>query len=204
MKKLILITFLFSLLILNNANAGFCCNDLNTGQKKCWNNGECCGTPGYWYESCYNFEIEVKGTNVFRVGQKTPIVLNIKNTGLWSDSYTITDPPEIDSENPNLILVDMAGQTEIINVSYGQTKLVYPKITVLTNTITGIITFTGTSVNAGSKSADFNILDSDNYLSLPEFSSIIFIELIILSGAVYYFLIKKSKNVKKLGLIQIS
>ena len=98
----------------------------------------------------------------------------------------------------------MAGETEIINVAYGETKSVYPKITVLTNTITGIITFTGTSVNAGSKSADFNILDSDNYLSLPEFSSIIFIELIILSGAVYYFLIKKSKNVKKLGLIQIS
>ena len=33
-----------------NAYSAFCCKDLVTDQKKCYNTGECCGD--YWYTSC--------------------------------------------------------------------------------------------------------------------------------------------------------
>jgi len=189
MRKIIIIAFV-TLLMINCVNSDvFCCEDPDTDQDKCWITGDCCGDE--WYSSCYNFEIDVVGTSIFRVGQKTPVVLYIKNTGYYSDSYIITNPPEIESETPHLIQIDMTDATQVTDVPGGQTKRVYPKITIFSSNVVGYINFTATSPNVGSKSRKLYISGSDNYLSLPEFSSISFMELMIMSWIVYYFLIRK-------------
>ena len=190
MKKIIITSFVFLLMIncVNSADV-FCCKELVTYQDKCYITGDCCG--GYWYNSCYDFEIDASGTSVFRVGQKTPIVLYIKNTGYYSDSYTITNPPEIESETPHLIQIDMTDATQATDVPGGQTKRVHPKITILSSNVVGYVNFIATSPNVGSKYDDLYISGSDDYLSLPEFSSISFIQLMLISWIVYYFLIRK-------------
>ncbi len=191
MKKVIITSIVF-LLIINYANSTdvFCCKELVTHQDKCYNTGDCCG--GYWYNSCYDFEIDASGTSRFRVGQKTPVILYIKNTGYWPDSYIITNPPTIEeSETPHLIQIDMSDAIQATDVPGGQTKKLYPKITILSSNVVGYVIFTATSPNVDSKFTKLYISGSDDYLSLPEFSNIAFIQLLFTSCIIYYFLIRK-------------
>ena len=178
--KRIIIVILFSLLLINITYASYCCQDPDTYQDKCYSDddGECCG--GIWYSSCYDFEIEVSGTNIFTIGQKTPVTIYIENTGAYSDTLTISAL----SSNPSIILVDMTG-ADIVTVHPGQTKKVYPRITVLAPN-PGSVTFTADSPQAGSKFAVLTILESDSYYSLPEFSNWWFASLILLVGIIYF------------------
>jgi len=181
MKKFLLLVSLFILFLSHNVNAAFCCGDPdNPGQDKCWNTGECCN--GIWYESCYNFEISTSGSRAFRVGQKTPVVVYIKNTGFYTDSYTITG-----ESDDSLILVDMSGATQAIDIGSGQIKKLFPRITVLSSTAIGVVTFRATSTSSDvEKSAILNVLESDNYLSLPEFSILGSFQLFVSIAIVYF------------------
>jgi len=185
MKKIILsvVTILF---LLSSAYASFCCKDPETSQDKCWNIGQCCG--GFWYTSCYDFDIRTQSSRSFVVGRQTPVVVYIENTGSYTDSYTLTGL----SDNP-LILIDMSGAGQVSDLGSGEIKKVYPRITVLSNTAIGTVTFTATSISTGTqKSAILNILESDNYLSLPEFS-LLGIVTLMMSIWVVYFLNRKQR-----------
>ncbi len=186
MKKMVF-ALIFSLFLIRGINAGFCCKDPNTGQEKCWDYGECCN--GFWYISCHDFTISVSGPNVFRVGQKTPVTVYIENTGAYSDSYTLTY--EVRDCNPDLVQVDMTGADQITNLGPGEIGKVYPRITVLASTVTGTVRFNATSTKPETKYDDLLILESDVYLSLPEFSGIYFIQLSLLIGIIYFL---KTRN----------
>ena len=179
------------LMIITGVYAGFCCRDPDTMQKKCYDTGECCTEADIWYPSCYDFEIGVSGARSFKVGEKSPVIVYITNKGSYVDSYGMAY--EIISLNPNLILVDMTDAALIKDINPGETKKVYPQITILLSTVTGRVKFTATSQErpAIQKSAELPILESDKYLSLPEFSILGFFNLIILVIAVKYFLNRK-------------
>ncbi|NCO96691.1 MAG: hypothetical protein GW865_01215, partial [Candidatus Aenigmarchaeota archaeon] len=113
------------------------------------------------------------------------------NKGSYADSYDLSY--EIISTSPNLILVDMTGAALIKDINPGETKRVYPQITILSSTATGKVIFTAASQArpAVQKSAELYILESDNYLSLPEFSILGFLSLILLVGIFRYISIKR-------------
>ena len=179
------------LMLIAGVYAGFCCRDPVTLQKKCYDTGECCTDAGIWYPSCYDFEIGVSGERSFKVGEKSPVIVYITNKGSYADSYGMAY--EIISTSPNLILVDMTGAALIKDINPGETKRVYPQITILSSTATGKVIFTAASQArpAVQKSAELYILESDNYLSLPEFSILGFLSLILLVGIFRYISIKR-------------
>ena len=193
MRRIFLFIILFLMITTSSVYSAFCCKDPSTGQDKCYatGDGECCG--GYWYLSCYNVEINVASSGIFRVGQKTQVIVYIKNTGYYTDSYTLSY--SINSPFSSQILVDMTGATQISNLTPGEIKRVYPRITILSSLVTGTITFTVQSQSKPSlqRSATLTILESDAYLSLPEFSTIFLIQLTLFVGVVYCFLTRKQK-----------
>lgn len=186
MKKIII---LFLLFLSFDSVFSFCCKDPLTGQDKCYSTGMCC--DGYWYPHCYNFELDVRGPPAFRIGQKTVLLLYVKNTGTYSDSYDISY--HLTSVNPSLILVDMEGASEATNVDPGEIVTLYPKITILSSLASGTLTFKGVSRSMPTleRTTDFLINEASGYLSLPEFSVFWTLQLMIL--AIVLFLISKNK-----------
>ena len=179
-----MLTILIISVLTTTAIYAFCCE--NAGQWKCYTTGECCG--GDWYESCNDFEIYTSGARAFRIGQKTHIILYIKNTGAYEDTYTLTAI----SNDPTLILVDMTGATNA-TVSPSEIRKLFPRITVLSNTATGNVIFTAESSNGDKESTTLVVLESGDYLSLPEFSIFGLVQLFFIAGIVYYFLTRKQK-----------
>ena len=181
MKRVMIITIIFTFLIIFSiTNAAFCCTDGATGQEKCYldEDGECCG--GYWYPCCYGFNITISGPNVIRIGQKTPITIYIENTGAFTDTYDI----EVEDISDDRILVDLT-DADSVTVGPGQTRTVFPRITVIAP-ITGTVTFRIGSFEAGFQSLIYEIFETDDYLSLPEFTQFSMVGLMLLIGIIYF------------------
>lgn len=170
-----------------------CCQTSpSSGQRRCYNSGICCNVGNsneYWDpESCYNFEINIEGSGLFIAGQPNFINLYIKNIGAYTDSYNISTV--ISSSNPQLIILEVPN--EVLHVIPGETRVVKPRITILSTTVTGEINFTAISraYSSRQRSAVFTILRSDLPYNLPEFNNILFL-LIVISSTIIYYIKKK-------------
>jgi len=169
----------------------FCCDD------KCYNSGICCqmGTSEeYWSSTgCYRFKTWVKPEKMmFTLGSKTQITLYIENMGSYTDIYDVTY--KIDSSNPELIKVDLTGASTTGNMAHGEIKKLHPRITVLSTDANGDVNFNVTSRGDPSLSqiATLHIIQSDYPVSLPEFSLLGLIEILVLVVIIYsLILIKK-------------
>lgn len=185
MRRATFITAIITFLIIFNlANAAYCCMDRKTGQNKCYldDDGECCG--GYWYPSCYGFNVTVSGSNVLRIGQKTPITIYIQNTGAYTDTYDISVTGVSPSISPSQIEIDMSGSNQV-TVNPNEVSKVFPQITIL-SPVTGEITFTIGSSQASFKTVIHSIFESDYYLSLPEFTQFSMLGLTLLIAIIYF------------------
>jgi len=168
-----------------------CCQEYPGGEKKCFTEGYCCYVGEereFWNPiSCFDFMVWVEPTrSMFTVGSKTRINLYIKNLG-YADNYYVTH--NITSDNPHLIQVDMTGVSPVNDVAYEETRIVYPRITVLESHTTGVVFFNVTSetnMNV-SRNATLTILEGgDLPLSLPEFDFFGLIAIIFLASYLYF------------------
>jgi hypothetical protein len=181
MKKISIITIISIFLItFNIVNAAFCCTDGETGQERCYldGDGECCG--GYWYPCCHGFEVSISGPHVLRIGQKTPITIYIENTGAFTDTYDIS----IEDVSDDRIIVDLT-DADSLTVGPGQTRTLFPRVTILAPII-GSVTFRIGSIEADYRSFLYEIFESDDYLSLPEFTQFSMGGLMLLIGIIYF------------------
>lgn len=183
------IFFVFvSLILMKDSNETICCQIAPRQQKRCWSTGICCNkgsTNEFWAQiTCYDFALWTSGARSFRVGEKTTIFLYLENNGSYVDSYNIS----IESTNPSLILVDMTGVSNVSDVKPNDKKTLQPEITILSTTADGTITFTGVSRGDNSivRSATVKILQSDYAFSLPEFNSLLLIQLLFFVSIIYF------------------
>ena len=174
-----------------------CCYTTQGGaQRRCYSTGVCCaiGTPDeYWSSgSCYSATIIATGPGIYAIGQKTPITILITNNGAYADTYNLSYT--IESSNPNLIILDITGATTL-TVGAGQTGNVVPTVTVLSTGVSGKIIVNVTSVSDPTQWRTANVTIIEGYLpfSLPEFSSVWIILIIVLSGFAFYL-----KTVRKI------
>lgn len=200
MKKIILTMILFLFVFVNIVSAYFrgcepdtpcCCRPSpESPEKRCYVSGVCCNIGGsneYWDpESCYNFDVWVSGPSTLVVGEPTDISLYIKNTGALTDSYDISY--KVDPSN-SFIIVNL-DQTNSGDVSQGEIKVLTPTVTVLFSGASGEVNFRIRSVNRGlQKNAVYKINESELFVSLPEFSTIFVIALVVASVIIF-----KTKN----------
>jgi len=169
-----------------------CCQEYPGGEKKCFTEGICCyegiETKEFWNpESCQHFKVWVEPERgMFTVGSKNRINLYIKNLG-YADNYYVTY--NVSAENPFLIQVDMTGASPVYGVAFEETRIVYPRITVLESHTSGEVFFNVTSEGSGmniSRNATLTIIESDLPLSLPEFDFFGLIGIIFLASFLYY------------------
>jgi len=182
MRRIIFIIFFLIVFLSFSKVQAFCCKDLATDQSKCYTMGECCN--GYWYPSCYRFKVWLEPKRAaFVTGQKTPINLYIKNTGVYTDNYRISY-----TINPSSLALVEISDSFVNSVGAGEVRLIQPMITVRAATSTGYVDFNVTSVKAGEIIETLTILESELPLSLPEFGFFDMICLIIFSGIIYFLL----------------
>ena len=185
MKRIIFSMFLSLIFIIGSVNA-FCAKDPATDQWKCYATG--CKVGDYWHSDFYDFSVWVEGSRIFRIGEPTRINLYIRNEGCNSDKYTIThsilDSVLVDFPSP--FVTDTISSTGGTTPGTGETRSYYPEITVLSSS-PAQVTFTATSQGNSSlqKTATLEILESDYYLSLPEFNVLGFFGMIILAGVIF-------------------
>ena len=190
MKKIILL-ILISIFLLNIGlvEAAFCCIDPETGQEKCFSEGQCCFDV--WYPGCFWFDMWVEpSSTMFTVGKKTNVNLYIHDVCPYPDNYDLSY--NIISPNPNLIKVDITGFEYIKDVNPNEIRVVYPGITILEASATGKILFNATSEGNSTiqNNATLTIYQSEFPMSLPEFefSGIV---LIVALTMVIFYLFKK-------------
>jgi len=176
-----------------------CCQEYPGGEKKCFTEGICCyiGDPREFWNpvSCFDFMVWVEPTrSMFTVGKKTAVNLYIHNLG-YTDNYHITR--NVTSDNPHLIQVDLTGVTPVYGIAFDETRIVYPRITVLESHTTGQVLFNVTSEsNPGVfRNATLTVIESELTMSLPEFEIFGLFVIILLAGAIFY-LYKKTNFTK--------
>lgn len=167
--------------------AAFCCKDPDTGQDKCFSDGQCCdGT--YDPFTCFKFEMWVEPKNaILTVGKRTNVNLYIHSLCPYPDNYNLTY--NITSPNPALIQVDLNGFDYIKDVGRREIRVVYPSITILASGVTGTkIFFNATSEgnNTVQRNATLTLISSDLPLSLPEFDSLALLVIVFLVGIIYF------------------
>ncbi len=168
-----------------------CCQTYQeSGQRRCFNSGLCCDigtTNEFWNPtSCYNFTIDVSYSGFFRIGQKSPISVIITNLGAYTDSYSLTY--QIDSINPQFILLETNGATQLNGVARLETAAVKPKVTILSTLASGNILVNITSMTDPriSKLVSILIIGGDLPYSLPEFNFLALIIILGAAGMIYY------------------
>jgi len=191
MKKIILIVLLTTLLlIIGEVYSVFCCEDPETGQKKCYSTGQCC--DDLWFPVCFWFDVWVEPkSRMFTVGESTTVNLYIHNVCPYPDNYDVTY--EITAGNPNLIKVDLTGFEYVEDVGPKEIRVIYPRITILEKSATGSILFNATSEgnNTVYNNATLTVLQGDLPVSLPEFDYMGLFVIIFLIG-ILYFIYKKN------------
>ena len=191
MKKIILIVLLTTLLlIIGEVYSVFCCEDPETGQKKCYSTGQCC--DDLWVPVCFWFDVWVEPTSrMFTVGESTTVNLYIHNVCPYPDNYDVTY--DIIVGNPNLIKVDLTGFECVEDVGPKEIRVIYPRITILEKSATGSILFNATSEgnNTVYNNATLTVLQGDLPVSLPEFDYMGLFVIIFLIG-ILYFIYKKN------------
>jgi hypothetical protein len=173
--------------------AGCCCNSTVLNQKKCYTSGECCRmdmSDEYWNETgCRDFNVWVEPRKIMlTLGTKTPVILYIDNFGSYTDAYNVNY--EIIPVGSNSINVDLTGSIptgNTGNVAGGETKKLYPLITVFTALNTWDVTFNVSSIGDPTmyRTAKLSVLQSEYPLSLPDFSIFGLIEIVVLVGIIY-------------------
>ncbi len=184
MKK-IMFMFLSFILIINTVGA-FCAKD-PSGQWKCYTTG--CKVGDYWRSGFYDFSVWVEGSRIFRIGEPTRINLYIRNEGCDNDKYTVTHSilGSVLVDFPSPFETDTISATGGISSGTGETKTYYPEIKVLSSS-PAQVNFTVTSQGNSTlppKTATLDILESDYYLSLPEFNLLAMFVMVVLAAVVF-------------------
>jgi hypothetical protein len=141
----------------------------------------------HWDQTgCRDFIVWIEPNRMmFTLGAKTYVILYVKNTGTYTDSYNIGYT--ITQGNPNSINVDLTSIQQGITLGPSFTQPLYPIITVFTTKDHWDVIFNVTSIGDSSmyRTATLNIMESDYPLSLPEFGVFGLIEIIILVVILY-------------------
>jgi hypothetical protein len=141
----------------------------------------------YWDETgCRDFKVWVEPKRIMlTLGTKTSVILYVKNTGTYTDSYHVDY--EINPLGSTTIYIDLTAIPDEFTVGPGATQTLYPMITVLTTTDQWDVTFNVTSLGDPNmyRTASLTIMQSDYPLSLPEFGIFGLMEILILVATIY-------------------
>lgn len=190
MKRILIASVIF-LLMVSPALGAFCCGtETDPAARKCYATGMCCNNY-YVPTSCYDFEVKVYGPGSYIVGTRTPILVQVENTGFYGDSYTLGYRIEGDLDgnpptNPAVIRVDMDGY-EKMELERHSIKFAEPKVTVISTTANDCVIITVTSDSTGVEKSDGTcIVDAQASIALSEFSWPGFLLIFVLAGSVFF------------------
>jgi len=177
------------LIFLGPASAALCCAN------KCYLTGECCNDV-YYPGGCYAFKVVIYGPDNYIVAEPTELIVQVKNEGIYSDSYTLAYKVVDGDGNPDLsglIGINSAGADHLELVP-GATGFVAPLVTVMSTSLDDrCINVTATSTLSGDQmTANTCIINVQAEVSLPEILSLGAVMVIV--SALLIFTVKKKKR----------